>query len=488
MNTSAKLGTKEDRPRLLVAMASFGEKNLAFLKRIIRTYLEMPMQVDVVVFSNAPKNLGAGVKVIVGLPSPNPWSLPFAHKNYFAENVERYDLFIYSEDDMEVTWRNLQAFLRVTPALPADEIAGFLRYETDRSGAWHVPEAHAAAHWKTESVRRRGNHIVAEFSNEHAALYLLTRDQLRKAIASGGFLRGPCEGRYDMLCTAATDPYTNCGFRKVICISTLEDFLIHHLPDRYIGQFGLPLSALQEQVKTLMEIVDNRRPAGTFCRVESRLLNGRWSKCFDEPPRRELSEMLPRETQTVLSVGCGMGGVEPGLVQRGVTVTALPLDSVVGAAVQRKGLEVIGGTWNEAAGKLTGRKFDCVLLANLLHLQPDPARFLQCWTQFVGERGVLLLAGPNFNRLPLWLKRNFGANGCRKLGDYAASGINLCGPATLIPQIKRCGLGAIDVRWLDQELSRGRWTARVPLGFLTARNWILRAGRTSNSTSFSRCQ
>ena len=63
-----------------------------------------------------------------------------------------------------------------------------------------------------------------------------------------------------MACTAATDPYTNCGFRKVVCISSLEDFLIHHLSNRYVNQFGISLPAYQEQVQTLIEIRDGVHP------------------------------------------------------------------------------------------------------------------------------------------------------------------------------------------------------------------------------------
>ena len=182
----------------------------------------MSLEVDVVVLSDAPKEIGVGARVEVGLPSSNPWSLPFAHKPLFAQNVDEYDLFIYSEDDIEVTEGNIDAFLRWTPQLADDEIAGFLRYEVDASGARSLPDVHGRFHWDPESVRRRGAGVFAEFTNEHAAFYILTRQQLKRAIASGGFLRDPGKGKYDMLCSAATDPYTNCGFRKVLCVSEID--------------------------------------------------------------------------------------------------------------------------------------------------------------------------------------------------------------------------------------------------------------------------
>ena len=56
-----------------------------------------------------------------------------------------------------------------------------------------------------------------------------------------------------MLETAATDPYTSCGLRKMICISHLEQFLIHHMSNRYSGQMGLLLSPFEEQLETFRQ-------------------------------------------------------------------------------------------------------------------------------------------------------------------------------------------------------------------------------------------
>ena len=100
--------------------------------------------------------------------------------------------------------------------LGQDEIAGYLRYELCQDGTVSLPDVHGTFYWKPQSVRRRGSYTVAEFTNEHAAFYVLTQAQLKRAIDSGGYLQGPYEGRYDMLCTAATDPYTSCGLRKVV--------------------------------------------------------------------------------------------------------------------------------------------------------------------------------------------------------------------------------------------------------------------------------
>src|SRR4029077_12422432 len=96
------------RLRVLVALASYGTANDRYLTRVIEEYRSMAFDVDIVVLSNLRKHLSADIRVFVGLPNRNPWSLPFAHKPLFLEGLEQYDLFVYSEDDILITERNLR--------------------------------------------------------------------------------------------------------------------------------------------------------------------------------------------------------------------------------------------------------------------------------------------------------------------------------------------------------------------------------------------
>jgi SAM-dependent methyltransferase len=478
MNTTSLLPAGR-RPRLLVTIASFGDKNLGFLKKIIQGYRSMPMDVDVVVLSNNPKDLGEGVKVLVGLPTEDPWSLPFAHKPVLAENADRYDLFIYTEDDMEVTERNLQAFLDATPHLAPTEIAGFLRYEVDSDGGWSFPDAHGSYRWKLETVGRRGGYTIAEFNNEHAAFFILTQAQLKKAVASGGFLRSPCKGRYDMACTAATDPYLNCGFRKVVCISALDDFLIHHMSNRYVGRLGPSLSAFKEQVSALMKMGTNGHRPAALCATEAMAFHGNWSKQYYEQPGREVLDLVPAGVKTVLSVGCGWGATEARLQERGAAVTALPLDPVIGAATALLGIEMIYGTLREGLESLATRQFDCVLVTNLLHFESDPKAVIASCCRLVRDGGALVISGPNFDRLPVWIKRTAGIGDYGKLRHFDQGGVSVCGPGTLAGSIKGAGLRIAAVRWAnDPPVIPNGVAVRAPrLGSLTARSWVLQARR-----------
>src|SRR3982074_221985 len=100
--------------RTLVAVASYGNSNDHHLLRLIKEYQSMLFDVDIIILSNLDKRLDPKIEVLVGLPDRDPWSLPFAHKQVFADRLEEYDLFVYSEDDMLITQKNLRAFLDVS--------------------------------------------------------------------------------------------------------------------------------------------------------------------------------------------------------------------------------------------------------------------------------------------------------------------------------------------------------------------------------------
>lgn len=466
-----------DRVRVLVAIASFGEKNIEFLRHIIRDYRSMNMDIDVVVNSDAPKHLEAGVKVIVGFPGRNPHSLPFAHKRIFAENIDRYDLFVYSEDDIGVNEQSIREFLRATIDLEPDEIAGYLRYEIGQDGTVSLPDVHGPFHWKPESVRRRGSYTVAEFTNEHAGFYVLTQSQLRRAIASGKYLCRPYHGRYGMLETAATDPYTHCGFRKVICISAFDKFLIHHMPNRYVGVLGITLRSFKDQLQALHDIQDGSHRVTKLCEVEPKILQENWSKSYYETPEQELLNVVPKDATDILSVGCGWGAVEIILQSRGSKVTALPLDSIIGASVASHGMELVTGTLAECVNYLNGRKFDCILLSNILHLLRDPWVTLREYGSLVSKGGHLVIVGYNFDFLPHLFKRRFGIGEYWKLRDFTHSGVRPEGIATVKQELQSAGFHVEDIRWFEPLLKEPPPRLRRWPGQLLRRNWVVKARR-----------
>ncbi len=411
--------------KILVAIANYGTKNDRYLAELLAEYRSMSHQVETVVLSNVFKKLDTAVELLVGLPSKDPWSLPFGHKQLFADRLEDYDLFIYSEDDTLITENNIRAFLRVNEILNQNEVPGFLRFEQGSDGTVNYPEVHGRFHWDTHSVRVRDSYTLASLTNEHSACYMLTREQLRSAIESRGFLTGPHQGKYDLLCTAATDPYTQCGFQKLICISHLEDFLVHHLPNKYVGSWlGVEERELRRQVEALLRIGRNgKRPTSLF-QTESKLPGGRYSKNYYEPVRPEVISAIPSTARNVLSIGCGWGATEGWLAEKGLRVVAIPLDPVIPGGAEAKGVEILKDDLSTARAKLAGEKFDCLLLLNVLHLIPDPASVLSSFAELLPAGSSAIVSVPNLSQLPVIWGKLRGDQRYRDLGDYGATGVH----------------------------------------------------------------
>jgi SAM-dependent methyltransferase len=428
--------------RVLVAIASWGTKNDPYLSQLVSEYRSMSFDVDVVVLSNEAKEVASGVEIgVVDLQGQNPWTLPFRHKKIFVSRLNDYDLFVYSEDDTRVTEKNLRAFLEVSATLPGDEIPGFLRFELGPDGSRNFPEVHGHFHWDPASVCVRGEHTFAYFTNEHSACYALTRQQLKCAIDSGGFLVSPHQGKYDLLCTAATDPYTQCGFRKLICISRLEDFLIHHLPNKYVGTaFGVNDAELQRQINALRRMGRNGHGPRSLFATETKLRDGSYSKDYYEPVRPEILSAIPHGARSVLSVGCGSGATEACLAEKGIRVVAIPLDPVIPGGAEAKGVEMVYGDFHAAREKLAHERFDCILLSNVLHLVPDPTDVLASFGSLLSDEGLAVLLVPNISRFSTyWHKfrrdKRFG-----DFGSYEETGVQVTSHKTVRRWLQSVGM------------------------------------------------
>jgi len=413
--------------KILVAIANYGTKNDHYLQRLLDEYASMPYDVHIVLLCNVPKSFGDQVEVIVQRAPGKPWSFPFPHKRIFADRVNDYDLFIYSEDDTLVTQNNIEAFLRVTQTLPPNDIAGFLRYETAPDGSFHYSTVHGHFHWDPQCITSVNGYTFAYFTNHHAACYLLTQAQLKKALASRGFLVAPHEERYDLLVTAATDPYTQCGFRKVICISHLRDFVLRHLSNKNLGKLGLPETGVIEQVRALESIHKNQRPAASLLNVETRLKEFKWSKSYYESPSPEVMALIPKGAKKILSYGCGWGAMEAGMKKRGLRVTAIPLDAVIGASAESKGIEVVYGDSRSALAKVAGERFDCVLFSNVLHLVPQPAQLLSDSAKVMAPGASIIATVPNLSQITVRWRRitHDSAFQYERLGSFERTGVHV---------------------------------------------------------------
>ena len=446
-----QISAGENMMRILVAIANYGMKNVGYAKQLIREYRSMPFDVEIFVLSEAPKDYGNDVRVLTGLPSKDPWSLPFGHKKLFAENVDRYDLFIYAEDDTLIRKENILAFLRATDTIGDEFVPGFVRYELYPKAKKNYPDVRDNYHWVPGSVRTSGEYIFAKFSNDHSACYILTQAQLRKALASGGFLVLPHSGRYDLICAAGTDPYTQCGFRRIVCLSHLREFELHHLSNAYVNRVGLDEDSYKLQTEALLEILEQKRPREELFVTEKSLATPAWDKCYYELCRHDIVRFIPADAKEILSVGCGWGATEAHLREKGKSVMAIPLDSVIGKVAEEKGISVLPPDFGQAFDRLVESRFDVIVLSEVLQHIPHPVEILTKLGTLLSEHGVLVGSVPNLSLSRRLSGRLLGKS--RKFtqisGRFNKTNLNLTSKSTIKRWLRASNLHPLEVRYED---------------------------------------
>ena len=307
-----------------------------------------------------------------------------------------------------------------------------------------------------------GPYTFAYFTNEHSACYILTQDQLRRAIASGGFLLPPHQGRYDLLCTAATDPYTQCGFRKLICISRIEDFLLHHLPNQYLGRMGLPYDQMRAQAKALFRCLEDRKASAELLPSPVGLNTCRWNKRYYGRAGQNVLAAVPDNAQSILSVGCGDGVTEASLIARGARVVGIPLDAVMAELATAKGMELTAPDLEKAAESLRGQRFDCILLADVLPHVPEPPAFLAMVVELLAEGGRLVITAPNFGYLKYRLSDPDGRRMWRSPDPFERFHLHRTTRRMLARWLRAVGLRAR--RFGQEEDARFGWLVRASCG------------------------
>lgn len=373
--------------RVLVGIPNFGTKNRVFLDRMIEEFRSMSHDVHVVINTEEPRDFGPDVENIVGLPTENPRSLPYAHRQLFVDRRDAYDLFIFAEDDTLIEERHIDGFVESTEKLPDDLIAGFLRFENYNNERRAVSTVNWSYRWDPDSFCVHGGDRFATFTNLHGACYMLTREQLDRCVASGGYLIEPHVGRYSMMVNGGVDPYTRCGMTKVVNLDRVDDAMLHHIPELYLGRLGEREERFDAGLAALQSGLDQTSTLDP----STRLPTFRWDldlRMRLPGPAIDLVDGLHR---TVLTIGGGGGRAEAQMVERGATVTSVPVDVALGAQLAFDGVEVTPPGLDIGLDSLGDRTFDLVAFVDSLAFVDDPVHALRRVRAMLNPNGRVVI-------------------------------------------------------------------------------------------------
>ncbi len=221
-----------------VAIANYGNHQLEYLNRNIEMFNSFTtLPFDLTVYSTVPisfprpKYSCFKFRQVLVDPSIGK-GLPFVCRQDMINDADNYELFIYNENDMLITEDNVAAFLQHSHRLDGEYVSGFIRYELDSAGNKVLLDPNP--HWGPVTSEKTETHF--RINNQHQGCWILLQQHLKRAIASGGFVLNAHDTPYGPLEQGASDPYTQCGLKKVFPTdyNLCERLLIHHMPNKYI--------------------------------------------------------------------------------------------------------------------------------------------------------------------------------------------------------------------------------------------------------------
>ena len=282
--------------KLLVSIANYGNSQLSYLQQVVREFQSYSpaFSVDIIVHSNIELPIeGITVKIIKNLP--DWWELPFIARKVIYDKRNDYDLFIFNENDHLITQSNVEAFLDLSKSVPSEFIIGFFQYECG-NGTRYFPAYHGLFRWQKTSAILFGSAVFARFTNHHQASFLVTRQQLLKAVKNIDFFKENKFSRYKRADRVGADMYYLAGFTKLICLSRFSDILIHHLPDKYLT-YGASDKVIQADIKMLLAkpIRENSFSRGMYllnARIERWMDRILFSPCLTAKFRRDLDHLF----------------------------------------------------------------------------------------------------------------------------------------------------------------------------------------------------
>lgn len=231
--------------KALVIISNYGLGNIEYLFQILEEYEKMDYDFDVQLHTTERvKGIERfkRIKIFQKLFHQNIGRfLTFSNREEFIRWSDDYDLFIYSENDLLITQKNIDTFLKYDRILPDKYLVGFLRYELDYpSNEKFLIELHLIYVLDQTNFTINGQRFFTIF-NIHQGCFILSNRKMNIVKSNYYFQNKPIgiinhnKISYGKLERGASEVFINMGFQKVYPFDEIDNLLIHHLPNKYKG-------------------------------------------------------------------------------------------------------------------------------------------------------------------------------------------------------------------------------------------------------------
>ena len=248
--------------KALVVIGNYGMKQFGYLNHVVQTIKKWKCRVDIIICTDVPLGIVGVQEKTMTCP---PLEILLNAREEVFRQVNKYDLYVFLENDVVIEWHNIECWLACRSKVPLPYIVGFMQYEKRGDMIWFQAH-HKPYGWDEKSVVKIDEYTLCHHTCLHQACFVLDQELLGYVKShphpepwTGGN-QETCEELdlrqlYGPLERANADIYRTPGLIKVIPISHLMDFMIWHMPNKYLnGSFGVFSNEMAKILNKLLTV------------------------------------------------------------------------------------------------------------------------------------------------------------------------------------------------------------------------------------------
>ena len=236
--------------KILTFIPSYGTNNSDYLKLILKELNSIDThKIDIILYTTEDYDfIGSDIDVRK-YNRDIKLGLTHEYKSDLLKNIDNYDLFLYLEDDILFTHENLITFENENKYLPDNYVIGLIRYE-EHNGKKYLNEMckNSGQHSAIPVVGQTGGRYYFSIENVHQGSFILERRNIKKLMSDNKFIINFGESLED----AASNFYKGKwpgsfnGLNKIYPSDSIDNLMIHHLPNKHSKWESLNLTTVGE--------------------------------------------------------------------------------------------------------------------------------------------------------------------------------------------------------------------------------------------------
>jgi hypothetical protein len=236
--------------KILTFIPSYGTNNSNYLKLILEELNSIDTHnIDIILYTTEDYDFITDNVDVRKYNKDIKIGLTHEYKLDLLNSIDNYDIFLYLEDDILFTHKNLITFENENKYLPDDYVIGLLRYE-EYNGKKYLNEMckNSDQHSSIPIVGQTDDRYYFSIENVHQGSFILERRNIKQLIDNDNFIINFGES----LEAAASNfykgkwPGNSNGLNKIYPFDSIDDLMVHHLPNKHCKWESLNLTTLEE--------------------------------------------------------------------------------------------------------------------------------------------------------------------------------------------------------------------------------------------------